>query len=417
LCGQVARRDDARLARRLYRKQVVDGVYRLDEGAWLDDFFQFLQAVGVMALLEQVHGRAIYRAMVPVVQYGLLYGVKTLVGMESMHALAGLLCSDEALMRLVGFKVQQVSQGMCQRGASQQQGERSPGLMCPDTVAKHIVKWDLRDLEAVFNGSIRAVAKVGVFGATVTGIADGTDLATTAGSIGCGQVTRKVRIEDKRGREHKIEVTIYGWKVLWLIDAATKIHLAVKVGKIDDHATHWTRALVAQARTNLAGVARLHTVLFAKGFLAGSDLWWLEQHGIIFVVPAQTTMAVVVDARAQASAGEDITVGRRVHTVRHGQGRTAGPERLETEVVGISALTTSDQYGPPEHVRHANRRDFQANLLNAVVGRKWQGKAYGPGGKTVFLTHAAEDTPLQPFDDDDDRSLIEHCCSKACQQP
>src|SRR5882724_4359990 len=84
LCGQVARRDDARLVRRLSRKQVVDGVYRLDEGAWLDDFFQFLPAVGVMALLEQVHGRAIHRAMVPVVQYGLLYGVKTLVGMERM---------------------------------------------------------------------------------------------------------------------------------------------------------------------------------------------------------------------------------------------------------------------------------------------------------------------------------------------
>lgn len=140
LCGQVARRDDARLARRLSRKQVVDGVYRLDEGAWLDDFFQFLQAVGVMALLEQVHGRAIHRAMVPVVQYGLLYGVKTLVGMERMHALAGLLCREEAPMRLVGFNAQQVCQGMCQRGASKRQGERSPGPMCPDTVAKHIVK-------------------------------------------------------------------------------------------------------------------------------------------------------------------------------------------------------------------------------------------------------------------------------------
>ena len=32
LCWQVARRDDTRVARRLYRKQVVDGVYRLDEG-------------------------------------------------------------------------------------------------------------------------------------------------------------------------------------------------------------------------------------------------------------------------------------------------------------------------------------------------------------------------------------------------
>jgi hypothetical protein len=39
LCWEVARRDDTRIARRLYRKQVVDGVYRLDEGAVLDDFF------------------------------------------------------------------------------------------------------------------------------------------------------------------------------------------------------------------------------------------------------------------------------------------------------------------------------------------------------------------------------------------
>jgi hypothetical protein len=39
LCWEVARKDDARVARRLYRKQVVNGVYRLDEGALLDDFF------------------------------------------------------------------------------------------------------------------------------------------------------------------------------------------------------------------------------------------------------------------------------------------------------------------------------------------------------------------------------------------
>jgi hypothetical protein len=36
-------------------------------------------------------------------------------------------------------------------------------------------------------------------------------------------------------------------------------------------------------------------------------------------------------------------VGRRAHTVRHGQGNTARTERLETEVVGITGLTTYDQ--------------------------------------------------------------------------
>jgi hypothetical protein len=416
LCWEVARRDDTRLARRLYRKQEVDGVYRLDEGAVLDDFFHFLQALGVMALLEEVHGVAIQREMVPYVQYVLLYGLKTLFGIESMNALPALLFSDEALMQLVGFNAQHVRQGMCQRGATKRQGERTPGPISSETLANNIVKLNLRDLERVFNGAIRALAKAGVFAKQVTGIADGTDLETTARYRGCGQVTRKVRIEDKQGREHAIEVTVYGWKVLLLIDAATKIPLAVKVGQIQEHETHWTRALVTQARANLAGHARLHKVVFDRGFLDGTDLWWLDQQGLSFVVPAKTNMAVTADARAQAAAGEEVTVGRRAHTVRHGQGQTTRTERLETEVVGITGLTTYDQYGTPEHERHANRRDFQPNPINAVVVRQWNGRDYGPGGKTVFLTNAPVEKPLQVFDDYDDRSLIENCCIKACKQ-
>jgi hypothetical protein len=400
----------------LYRKQVVDGVYRLDEGAMLDDFFHFLRGIGVMTLLEEAHGAAIQREMVPFVQYVLLYGLKTLFGIESINALPSLLFSDEALMQLVGFNAQQARQGICQRGATKRQEERAPGPLCPDTLAKNIVKWNLRDLEAVFNGAIRALAKAGVFGAKVTGIADGTDLETTARYTGCGQVTRQVRLEDRHGRVHEIEVTVYGWKVLLLIDAVTKIPLAVIVGQIQEHEALWTRALVTQARMNLAGYARLAKVVFDKGFLDGTTLWWLDQHGIRFVVPAKTTMAVTADARAQAAAGEGITVGRRVHTVRHGQGKTAWTERLETEVVGITGLTTYDQYGTPEHGHHANRRDCQANLINAVVVRQWQGKDYGLGGKTVFLTNAPVDQPLRPFDDYDDRSLIENCCIKEAKQ-
>lgn len=45
LCQEVARGDDARGTRRLYRQQVIDGMYRLDEGTWLDDLFHVLQAV------------------------------------------------------------------------------------------------------------------------------------------------------------------------------------------------------------------------------------------------------------------------------------------------------------------------------------------------------------------------------------
>jgi hypothetical protein len=208
LCWQVAHRDDSRVARRLYHKQVVDGVYQLDEGALLDDFFDFLQELGVGNWLGEVQGTAIQREMVPVVQYLLLYSLKTLFGIESMHALPALLFSDEALMRLVGFNAHQVRHGVCQRGAARRQGPRTTGPICADALADNLVKLNLRDLEALFNRVIEALANAGVFAAKVTGIVDATDLETTAQYEGCGQVTRTRKITDKRGHVHEIEVTV-----------------------------------------------------------------------------------------------------------------------------------------------------------------------------------------------------------------
>ena len=137
------------------------------------------------------------------------------------------------------------------------------------------------------------------------------------------------RASSARGQAHEIEGTVYGWNVWLLIDAVPKMPLAVKVGKRQAHATHWTRALVTQARAHLAGHTRRPKVVFATGVWDGTELWWLDQQGLRLVVPAQTHMTVTVDARAQATAGAGMTVGRRVHTVRHGQGKTASTERLE----------------------------------------------------------------------------------------
>jgi hypothetical protein len=167
------------------------------------------------------------------------YEVKALFGIESINALHSLLFSDGALMQLVGFNAHQVRRGICQRGTTKRQGDRSHGPMCPDTLAKDIVKWHLRDLEMVFHRAIRALAMAGVFGAKVTGISDGTDLATTERYTGCGQVTRTVRLEDTRGQVHAIKVTVYGWNVFLLIDAAAKMSLAVKVGQIHEHEALW----------------------------------------------------------------------------------------------------------------------------------------------------------------------------------
>jgi hypothetical protein len=102
-----------------------------------------------------------------------------------------------------------------------------------------------------------------------------------------------------------------------------------------------------------------------------------------------------------------MTIGRWAQTVRHGRGKPAWTERLETELVGMAGLTTDDQYGTPAHGRPANRRDCQPNPLNAVGVHRWRNRDDGPGGQTVFLTNAAGAKPLPPYDDD--RRLIETC--------
>ena len=416
LCWQAARRDDSRVARRLYRQQVVDGVYRLDEGALLDDFFYFLHQLGVVELLDDVQGTAVQREMVPVVQDVLLYSLKTLFGIESMQALPALLFSDEALMRLVGFNAPQVRHGVCQRGAAARQGPRPTGPMGPEAWAENLVQRNLHDLEALCHGVSRALAQAGVLTAQGTGIVEAPARDTTARDAGGGHVTRTRPLTDTRGNVQEIAGTVDGWKRMGLLDARPTIPWAATVVPIQAPATRSRRALVPQARLHLAGHARRHPVVFARGVGEGPDGWWLDQRGITFVVPAKANMAVTADARAQAAAGEGLSLGRRIHTVRHGQGRTAWRERLETEVVGITGLTTYDQYGTAEHGRHANRRGFQANPINAVVVRKWHGRDYGPGGKTVFLTNASVQQPLHPFDDYDDRSLIENCCIKEAKQ-
>jgi hypothetical protein len=416
-CWQVARRDDTRVARRRYRKQVVDGVYRLEAGALWDDCCPFWQAIGVMALLEQVHGAAIHREMVPVVPYLRRYGVQTLCGMKSIHARPRVLCSAAALMQLVGFNAQQVRQGVCRRGTAKRQRARSPGPIGPDPLANQMVQGHLRELETRFNGAIRAVAKAGVFGKRVTGMADGTDLETTERDAGGGQATRKRRIADKGGKVHAIEVTVDGWQVRLVIEAVTQMPVAVNVGPMQAPEARWARALGTHARLHLAGDAHLATVVFAKGFVEGTTRWWLDQPGIRLVVPAQAKMAVTAEARALAAAGEGVTVGQRVHTVRHGQGHGAWTERLATEVGGITGLTSDEPDGTEEHGRRHHRRDVEPNPIHAVGVRTWQGKDDGPGGKPVFRTHAAVQQPLKPCDDDDDRRLIEHCGIKEAKPP
>lgn len=125
-CWQVARRDEARVARRLYRTPGVEGVYRLDAGAVREDGFPCLQACGVMAWLEQRRGAAMDRVMGPCVPSVWRDGLKPLCGLERSHALPALWWRDEALMRLGGARPRRSARGSAHGGGASARGSGLP---------------------------------------------------------------------------------------------------------------------------------------------------------------------------------------------------------------------------------------------------------------------------------------------------
>ena len=72
-----------------------------------------------------------------------------------------------------------------------------------------------------------------------------------------------------------------------LLEAVTKIPLAVQVAPLDAPETHGTRALVTPARAHLAGAARLPTIVCDRGLWAGTEVWWLDEPGLLCVVPVK----------------------------------------------------------------------------------------------------------------------------------
>src|SRR5690348_16456636 len=84
---QLAWRDDERVGQALYNGEEIEEMHELSEAGLLDEFFVFLEEVGMMAVLERLELPGVQRVLVPTVQFVLLYLLKVLFGGESMNAL------------------------------------------------------------------------------------------------------------------------------------------------------------------------------------------------------------------------------------------------------------------------------------------------------------------------------------------
>src|SRR5712691_4989254 len=70
---QLAWRDDGRVAQALYAGEEIEEMHELSEAGLLDEFFVFLEEIGMMAVVERLELPGVQRVLVPAVQFVLLY--------------------------------------------------------------------------------------------------------------------------------------------------------------------------------------------------------------------------------------------------------------------------------------------------------------------------------------------------------
>jgi len=414
LSWQWANRDDAQVAQALYAGEEVEEIHELSEAGLLDEFFVFLQEIGMMAVLEQMDLPGVQRVLIPTVQFVLLYLLKVLFGGQSMNELPQVLFSNVAVMELIGFNARQIEEGLTKRGDAQRTTKKKQGPLSPQSLADNISKLSREQMERLFNQMVQALVAWGLLDGERIGALDGSKLETPKSYAGCGKLkqTRSVKVKGQQERATE-EYYVYGWKVLVLIDVHTRLPLAMKVVQIQEYEGRWLLPLLEQAQRNLGTRGHISTIVIDRGYLDGEDLWQVHQQGIIFVVVGKAHMAVTQDAQALAK-GERAQVRERV--VRHGHGKTATQERLRTELVGIEGLTTYDAYGDPQQTQYAHRRDYQGQPINAVVVRRWDNRVPATDG-TVYLTNGSVSNPFVTFDRYDGRSVIENGLFKEGKYP
>ena len=286
-------------------------------------------------------------------------------------------------------------------------------------------------LAAMLNGTIRALAKRGLFAKKLDVVLDATDdEATPRYKTDDGRevphVVREKR-PDVRANRHakKIEVRVWGWKVWVVWEAHAKVPLAIVIDDINAPDNLHAHAALRQAQANIKDYATIRSVALDRGFLDGKLLSAIEADGIRIYIPAKSTMLITREAReiarraeAEAKRGRtlDGCVFRERHEkVRRGAGKNAREETLTTTLVGVADLPC-DWWNEEGSTSKANARSYEPKRLRATVVLRWDGAPREAEKEVVILTTDPSEDPFVAFDAYDDRSLIENGCNREAKE-
>lgn len=138
LSWNLASRDDARVAQGLSAGEEIEEIHERSEAGLLDEFFVFLEEIGMLAILEEMRLPGVKRVVVPTVPFVLLDLLNVLFGACSMNELPRVLFSTVGLMERVGFHAHQCANGLTTRGERQRTRKQKQGPLTPQCVADNI---------------------------------------------------------------------------------------------------------------------------------------------------------------------------------------------------------------------------------------------------------------------------------------
>jgi len=427
LAWHTAGRDQAGIARDLAEGKDIPEVYGLGEAGLFEEFFFFLDQFKISNLFAQLDPQCHERqsnVQFPAVM--LIYLMRIVSGLSFFWHTHPVLLRSQALMRLVGFNGREIREGTSARGtkndsdsslAVPQEGPTEiRGPFCADSIATYIAAISASALEAFFNAVIRILAAHAMFPKQVHALLDASEIESTQKCEGCGSVSKEkapeLRLRAKRIR--KVMETVFGFKIWVVWDPQSKLPLAMRFSTIDVHDTQRAKEVVQQAIANLEGHAKITTLACDRGFLDGPFLWWLDQNGVIFLIPAKSNMVVYQEAL-------DLTAGgiRQTRNTTRSEGFGKNKHSLTDfwDVVGITGLTCAGFYGPLGSGSHENRVDFVPNPINAVVVLDDPYRKNNPNVPLlVLLTNGPVEKPLRTYDGYDARSEIENGLFREAKQ-
>ncbi|MFH1313741.1 MAG: transposase [Candidatus Eisenbacteria bacterium] len=421
-----ARKDQEGIAQGIADGKDLEEVYGLGDAALFDEFFCFLDEFKISDLFAKLKPNSSKRSSnVSFHAVLLIYLMRIVCGLPFFWDIKSVILQSQSLMRLVGFNGRQVRKGTSARGTqkskssspkaaddeSQDKDDTIPirGPLCPQSIGKYVSAILAFALERFFNGVISILASRSLFSKRVHALLDASEIQTTQRCEGCGKVKKEKAPELRRrkGRIRKVAEMVFGFKIWVVWDANSKLPLALRFATINVADTVLAQKVVEQAIANLGEHATIKSLAFDRGFLDGKFMWWLDQSGIVFQMPAKTNLAVYKDALSLVGTGTRKVRERKRYL---GRGKTRRTVIDTWEMEGLEGLTSAGFYGELGSGSHENRKDFVPNPLNAVVVLNDPFKVNNPTADTmVILTNGdVKKNPLRTYDGYDERSEIEN---------